>query len=192
MELAWAKETMEQGSLPEEQQVQPYEGRLVDGSARVTERERFGELEESGYGTREGKDLLLKDYEALYLLFARKLVLLDESAKPVPFERLAELAQRKSGDAWTKFVIYRDLRSRGYIVREGFGFGTDLRVYERGDFPKKPAKYVVFALDEGIEKGVDELAKSVKEMGKMGKEAIIAVIERRGEVIYYKVSRARF
>jgi len=32
----------------------------------------------------------------------------------------------------------------------------------------------------------------VKEMAKMGKEAIIAVIERRGEVIYYKVSRARF
>jgi len=26
----------------------------------------------------------------------------------------------------------------------------------------------------------------------MGKEAIIAVIERRGEVIYYKVSRTRF
>ena len=158
----------------------------------MTERERFGELEESGYGTREGKDLLLKDYEALYLLFIKKLVLVDENAKPISFEKLAELAQRKSGDSWTKFVIYRDLRSRGYIVREGFGFGTDLRVYERGDFPKKPAKYVVFALDEGIEKGVDELAKSVKEMGKMGKEAIIAVIERRGEVIYYKVSRTRF
>ena len=89
-------------------------------------------------------------------------------------------------------MIYRDLRSRGYVVREGFGFGTDLRVYERGDYPKKPAKYVVFALDEGIEKGMSELQKSVKEMAKMGKEAIIAVIERRGEVIYYKVSRARF
>ena len=67
-----------------------------------------------------------------------------------------------------------------------------MRVYERGDYPKKAAKYVVFALDEGIEKGVAELQKSVKEMAKMGKEAIIAVIERRGEVIYYKVSRGRF
>ncbi len=51
---------------------------------------------------------------------------------------------------------------------------------------------MVFALDEGIEKGMADLQKSVREMAKMGKEAIIAVIERRGEVIYYKVSRARF
>ncbi len=158
----------------------------------VLDRSRFGELEESGYGTREDKGLALRDYEALYLLYARKLELKDKSGKQVTFEKLAELTQKKASDAWTKFMIYRDLRSRGYVVRDGFGFGTDLRVYERGDYPKKPAKYVVFALDEGIEKGMGELQKSVKEMAKMGKEAIIAVIERRGEVIYYKVSKARF
>ncbi len=178
---------------PEEEQVQPFRAVLeADRAARVTDRDRFGELEESGYGTREGGDLVLRDYEALFLVYVKKLVLEDKSGKQVGFERLAELAQRRAGDSWTKFVIYRDLRSRGYVVREGFGFGTDLRVYERGDFPKKPAKYVVFALDEGIEKGMADLQKSVKEMAKMGKEAIIAVIERRGEVIYYKVSRARF
>ena len=174
------------------EQVQPFNAVLVDGTTVVVDRERFGELEESGYGSREGKALALRDYEALYLLYAGKLDLKGESGKVVTFERLAELTQKRARDAWTKFMIYRDLRSRGYVVREGFGFGTDLRVYERGDYPKKPARYVVFALDEGIEKGMAELQKSVKEMAKMGKEAIIAVIERRGEVIYYKVSKARF
>jgi tRNA-intron endonuclease len=181
-----------QGATAEEEQPTPFPAVLEDGSVRVTDRDRFGELEESGYGSREGQNLLLRDYEALYLLYGKKLILEDRAGEEVSFERLAELAQKKAGDSWTKFVIYRDLRSRGYVVREGFGFGTDLRVYERGDFPKKPAKYVVFALDEGIEKGMTDLQKSVKEMAKMGKEAIIAVIERRGEVIYYKVSRARF
>jgi len=175
-----------------EEQIQPFNAVLVDGTVVVVDRERFGELEESGYGSRQDKRLPLRDYEALYLLYAGKLDLKDESRKVVTFERLAELTQKRARDAWTKFMIYRDLRSRGYVVREGFGFGTDLRVYERGDYPKKPAKYVVFALDEGIEKGMGELQKSVKEMARMGKEAIIAVIERRGEVIYYKVSKARF
>jgi len=182
---------MQESPSPEEQ-LQPFRAILEDGSAKVTDRDRNGELEESGYGTKEGRELFLKDYEALYLVYGKKMLLEDPHGKEVSFERLAELAQKKSGDSWTKFVIYRDLRSRGYIVREGFGFGTDLRVYERGDYPKKPAKYVVFALDEGIEKGMADLQKSVKEMARMGKEAIIAVIERRGEVIYYKVSRARF
>lgn len=176
----------------DEEQLKPYKALIDAGEVKITDRDRFGELEESGYGAREKQDLVLKDYEALFLLYSERLELLDPQGKQVDFEKLAELAQKKAGDSWTKFIIYRDLRSRGYVVREGFGFGTDLRVYERGDFPKKPAKYVVFALDEGIEKGMADLQTSVKEMAKMGKEAIIAVIERRGEVIYYKVSRARF
>jgi len=182
---------LEEVVTPEEQ-VKPFSAALVNSIAVVADKERFGELEESGYGSREGKVLALRDYEALYLLYAGKLDLRDDLGNAVGFEQLAELTQKRARDSWTKFMVYRDLRSRGYVVREGFGFGTDLRVYERGDYPKKPAKYVVFALDEGIEKGVGELQKSVKEMARMGKEAIIAVIERRGEAIYYKVSKARF
>lgn len=175
-----------------EEPVEPFNAVFTDGAAEVVDSERVGELEQSGYGSKKDKTLALRDYEALYLLYAGKLDLKDETGKKVTFERLAELTQKRAQDSWTKFMIYRDLRSRGYVVREGFGFGTDLRVYERGDYPKKPAKYVVFALDEGIEKGMGDLQKSVREMAKMGKEAIIAVIERRGEVIYYKVSKARF
>jgi tRNA-intron endonuclease, archaea type len=182
---------MEEAVAPEAEVV-PFSAVLRGGDTLVTDRDRFGELEESGYGSRQGKELALRDYEALYLLYAKKLDVKDEMGKRVTFEKLAELTQGRASDSWTKFMIYRDLRSRGYVVREGFGFGTDLRVYERGDYPKKPAKYVVFALDEGIEKGIGDLQKSVREMAKMGKEAIIAVIERRGEVIYYKVSKARF
>ena len=177
---------------PVVEQVRPFRAILEDGAVKVAEKDRYGELEESGYGTKEGKDLVLRDYEALYLLYAKKLDVESKGGDKVTFERLAELAQKKALDSWTKFVIYRDLWSCGYVVREGFGFGTDLRVYERGDYPKKPAKYVVFALDEGIEKGMADLQKSVREMAKMGKEAIIAVIERRGDVIYYNGSGARF
>jgi tRNA-intron endonuclease, archaea type len=180
------------GEEPTAEEAPPARAVLADGVVSVTDEARLEELEGAGYGTREGKKLSLRDYEALYLLYAKKLDLRDGKGKPVPFDTLAELAQSRAGDSWTKFMIYRDLRSRGYVVREGFGFGTDLRVYERGDYPKKAAKYVVFALDEGIEKRMADLQQSVRDMARMGKEAIIAVLERRGEVIYYKVSKARF
>lgn len=175
----------------EEQVPEPIEAELVDGKVVVRQKDRWSELIESGFGSKEGKELQLSDYEALFLLNAGK-IRVREGGEYVTFERLAGMTQRRASDSWTKFIIYRDLRARGYVVREGFGFGTDLRVYERGDFPKKAAKYVVFALDEGTEKVISELLGSVKEMARMGKEAIIAVIERRGEVIYYRVSRARF
>ncbi len=172
--------------------VDPFEAKMSDSKILLEDKERFGELEQGGYGEREGKRLYLKDHEALYLMHAGKLKLRDENGTGVAFDELAEKAQSRASDSWTKFMIYRDLRSRGYVVKDGFGFGTDLRVYERGDFPEKAAKYVVFALDEGAETSVDQLRDSVKQIVKMGKEAIVAVIERRGEVIYYRVSRANF
>ena len=30
-------------------------------------------------------------------------------------------------------MIFRDLKTRGYVVKDGFGFGSDFRVYERGN-----------------------------------------------------------
>ena len=179
-------------SKTESVETPPIDAEMKEGKVLVADPARFGELEESGYGVREGKTLVLREYEALYLLHSKKLNLVGKGGKQVGFEGLAEETQRRARDSWTKFIIYRDLRSRGYVVKEGFGFGTDLRVYERGDYPKKAAKYVVFALDEGIERRLDDLQESVKQMARMGKEAIIAVIERRGEVIYYRVSKARF
>jgi tRNA-intron endonuclease len=92
----------------------------------------------------------------------------------------------------TKFLIYRDLRSRGYVTKEGFGFGIDFRVYEKGEFEKKPAKYVVFGISEGVQLNVSELSKALTQITRMGKNAVAAVIERRGEITYYKVSKARF
>jgi len=167
---------------------------LVDksGTVFVEQSDRWGELEEAGYGERQGKAIRLKDFEALYLLYSKKMVVKDHKDAEVSFEDLAKANQARVKDSWTKFMMYRDLRSRGYVVKDGFGFGTDLRVYERGDFPAKAAKFVIFALDEGTEKSLGDLRDSVKQIVRMGKEAIVAVIERRGEVIYYRVTKANF
>ncbi|MGB9168186.1 MAG: tRNA-intron endonuclease family protein [Nitrososphaeraceae archaeon] len=78
------------------------------------------------------------------------------------------------------------------MAKEGFGFGLDFRVYERGEYLKKPAKYVVFGINEGLNIQSRHLYDNVNSIEKMGKEGIIAVIERRGEIIYYKINRKKF
>jgi len=99
---------------------------------------------------------------------------------------------KQDEESLTKFLIYRDLRTRGYTVKDGFGFGSDFRVYERGDFGEKGAKYLVFGLNEGKQEKIGQLQKKIEQITQMGKEPIIAVIERRGEVIYYKISKMNF
>jgi len=158
-------------------------------------------LESKGFGIKEGDQYYLKDYEVLYLTYNTKLALKRmvrkgkkaSSAKltDVKFTDYVSFSLKRDENAWTRFLIFRDLRSRGYVVREGFGFPIDFRVYDRGDYGNKAAKYIVFGLNEGKTMSLGELKKHVDDMSTMGKEAVIAVVERRGEVIYYKVSKWR-
>lgn len=148
------------------------------------------QLRNKGYGDKENNNYFLETYEALYLLYLNKLVIANGNV--VHFSGLLKHALKHDKEIVTKFLVYRDLRSRGYVVKEGFGFGADFRVYERGGYEKKRAKYVVFCINEGINVKVGELSKNVREIETMGKNAIAAVVERRGEVIYYKLTNMKF
>jgi tRNA-intron endonuclease, archaea type len=158
----------------------------------VVEESRFqDQLRNKGFGDKEDSEYLLKPYEALYLVYTKRLILKGKRNN-LDFDSLIELILKHDKDILTKFLIYRDLRSRGYIAKEGFGFGVDFRVYERGEFEKKPSKYIVFGLNEGINMKASNFSAAIEQIGKMGKEGVIAVVERRGGVIYYKVAKTRF
>ncbi|MEP0824425.1 MAG: tRNA-intron lyase [Nitrososphaera sp.] len=166
------------------------EARLAAGGKIVVDETRFqDELRTKGFGEKEDH-YVLKPYEALYLMHTQRLVL--KNKPDLAFHSLFELQLKYDKNIMTKFLIYRDLRSRGYVAKEGFGFGNDFRVYERGEYEKKPAKYVVFGINEGTNMTAKDLAEAIDQIEKMGKEAVVAVIERRGEVIYYKASKMRF
>jgi len=167
------------------------EGTLVKDQILVSNKNMQNELEKKGYGEISKNKFFLKSFEALYLMFCKKLQL-TIGKKSFNFDSLLQTCIKFDEDALTKFLIYRDLRYRGYIVKDGFGFGSDFRVYARGQFGEKGAKYLIFGLNEGRQEKIGQLQKKIQEITNMGKEPIIAVIERRGEVIYYKISRINF
>lgn len=157
----------------------------------VDDEKHRDQLRNRGFGEREDGDYVLKSYEALYLSYTKKLTVKDHN-KIYGFEDLVKILIKRDKNILTKFMVYRDLRSRGYIPKEGFGFGVDFRVYGRGEYEKKAAKYVIFGISEGTKIKADRLAKTIEQIARMGKDAVVAVIERRGEVIYYKMSRVSF
>jgi tRNA-intron endonuclease len=150
------------------------------------------QLRNKGFGEKQDSEYILQTYEALYLIHTNRLVLNTKKVKCIDFESFFNITLRHDRELLTKFLIYRDLRSRGYVAKEGFGFGVDFRVYERGEFEKKPAKYVVFGINEGIQVEATDFSEALDQIIKMGKNAVVAVIERRGEITYYKVSKVRF
>ena len=166
-------------------------GVLIKNQSLVLDPDVQQELEQKGYGEMEKNKLFLKPFESLYLLYTDKLKIF-KGKKNIDFDSLLQIYKKQNDDVLTQFLVYRDLRTRGYTVKDGFGFGSDFRVYGKGDFGEKGAKFLVFSFNEGKQEKVGMLQKKIEEITKMGKEPIIAVIERRGEIIYYKISRINF
>ncbi len=89
---------------------------------------------------------------------------------------------------FSKYLIYRDLMDRGYVATEGYGRGIDLLVYDRGDFPDKPPSIRIIGIEEGDKISINQLLNEVYLGSLNKKKIIIAVIERRGEIVYYKLN----
>ena len=166
-------------------------GKLVKNSVKIPNKSMQNTLLLKGYGEKSEKDFVLNSFEALYLAYIKKLKI-SKTNKNVTFDELMNIYKKSEEDIFTKFLVYRDLRNRGYVTKNGFGFGSDFLVYEKGNFGQKGAKYLIFALNEGTQEKISHVQKNIEQITHMGKEPIIAVIERRGEVIYYKISKVNF
>ncbi len=165
------------------------EGLLVEKGVRISKKQNLEELSSRGYGVTENDELLLTFYEALYLLDKGILEVESEKGEKVDFQRLLQRYESMDENAWAKYLTYRDLRSRGYVVREGFGLGVDFRVYERGEYSKDTAKYLILSVQEGKPVSLEDLTNALRQCQSLKKELILAVMNRRGETVYYSVSQ---
>ncbi len=162
-----------------------------DGKIVIQEQKHQDQLRNRGFGEIFNKEYLLSYLESLFLLQNNKIRILSKN-REFDFSNLMKILIKKDKKLLTKYLIYRDLRSKGYVVKDGFGFGTDFRVYERGEYNKKASKYVAVGLNEGTTISASSFTNMVEQVENMGKSAVIAVVERRGEVIYYKTAKMNF
>jgi tRNA-intron endonuclease len=174
--------------IPDQNPELAIEGLLINRGVRVSQKQSVNELSSRGYGIAEGKALLLTHYEALYLLDKQMLKVEDEEGSKVDFQKLVQHYESINENAWAGYLVYRDLRSRGYVVREGFGSKVDFRVYDRGEYSKDAATYLIVSVQEGKPLSIHDLTNSLTESLSLKKELILAVINRRGEIVYYSVS----
>lgn len=167
-------------------------GVLAEKGVIVSEQSNIDALSSRGYGTLENKVFTLTFYESLYLLDKSMLEIKDEKGKAVDFQSLLHRYEAQNDNAWVNYLVYRDLRSRGYVVREGFGGGIDFRIYERGAYGKDTAPYLILSTQEGKPLPVNDLAGALQQCQSQKKELTLAVMNRRGEIVYYSVSQLTF
>ena len=167
-------------------------GTIGEKGILVVEKRNVDSLSQRGYGEIKNGGLILSFYEALYLLDKELLEVKDEKGNPIDFQSLLGCYENVDQNAWVNFLVYRDLRSRGYVARNGFGVGISFRVYDRGAYSKDPAKYLVMSTQEGMPVPMNILTNAMVHCRSQKKDLVLAVMNRRGEIVYYSVSKLTF
>ena len=83
-------------------------------------------------GTQFNHPLVLDLIEGYYLALKSKLKLRTFEGRPLSALNIKTLCKKQYDEFDTKYLVFQDLRDRGYIVSPGIKFGCDFAVYERG------------------------------------------------------------
>jgi tRNA-intron endonuclease len=149
------------------------------------------------YGKIIGDRLELALVEATLLLKRGRIRVLRDG-EPITFTEIYDHARSLDKRFPERYRVYEDLRERGLLVRTGFKFGCDFRVYERGVQLKKGpkaarehTKCIVFAVPEDFTQSFQELSRAVRLAHNIRARMLWGVVDNEGDCTYYQVLRMR-
>lgn len=144
------------------------------------------------YGVRlEDGRLELRPVEILHLLERERIQVKSNEGQIMDSDAIVKSLIGKDPDLWVRYLVFRDLRSRGYAVRQGFGGGIGFRVYQRGDKPgQAAAKQLVYIMKEDEPITLNELEMVTRISSEARKKLTFALVDKNGEVNFYRVARA--
>jgi tRNA-intron endonuclease, archaea type len=149
--------------------------------AKIHEKSHYGNMTEDG--------LELSLIEALYLLEKGKLEVNTDS-NDVTIENLIRLIRDQG--SFTNYIVFKDLRNRGYIVKTGFKYGSEFRLYERGKSPGDGhSNYLVKVASENSKFMMSDLSSYVRVAHGVNKKLLFAVVDDENDITYYNVEWTR-
>ena len=183
----------EELDLEEEEVIEePAEAIFENGKGYVNSEDADRISQQGFYGDRTDDNRLeLESVELLHLIERKRLIVRRPDGEDVGPDSIVSELLDEDPDLWTRYLVFRDLRSRGYAVRQGFGGGIGFRVYARGDRPgAASATQLVYVLKEGTPISLSDLDMVTQTAAGSRKKLVFALVDQNGEVNFYRVAQA--
>jgi tRNA-intron endonuclease len=165
----------------------------MQGSSLTVNDHFAHEIFDNGYfGQWKKKNSLVLEPEEILLLMDRKrIVVINLSTnQEITSSELVTHFTNINKSFWSRYLVYKDLRNRGYVVRIGTQITAPFRIYSRGGRPGESiSKKVIFPLSEGEDLDLDFLDQLVNQSKIDRKTLLLSVVDRLGDVTYYQVSQ---
>ncbi len=144
---------------------------------------RFGEIVESKIQYSLSEALYLAERKRMEVYFKKK---------KLSFDSLMEKAREIDERVHTKFIVFRDMRKKGYIIKTALKFGAEFRVYDKGIKPGQDhAKWILYPVHESSGLTWHEFAAKNRVAHSTRKNLLIAIVDEEGDCTFYEISWIR-
>jgi len=154
------------------------------------------EIYNTGFFGKIFKDRLELSFVEALLLLKRGKITVVKDKEELNFEELYNHAAKLDKRLPERYRVYEDLRERGLLVKTGFKFGADLRVYERGvqlkkgpKSQKEHTKWIVFCIPEDYTCSFQELSRAIRLAHNIRAKMLWAIVDNEGDCTYYQITR---
>ncbi|MDR0900336.1 MAG: tRNA-intron lyase [Methanobrevibacter sp.] len=145
--------------------------------------------QKSSFGNLEEDVLELSLIEAFYLMEKGRLKIFKDNNR-LQEDFIRDIIKEK--EIYGKYIVYKDLKDRGYIVKTGFKYGSEFRVYSRGNSPGKDhSKYLVKVIYETHDISALEFSSYVRVSHGVNKSLLLAVVDDEEDITYYNIEWIR-
>lgn len=163
---------------------------LLDDKVMLRDKRLGDTLRQGGFGEQKERELVLDLFEALYLLGKNKIELENAQGKKVSEEELTKHASKEIKGFYIKYQVFHDLRERGFVVKTGFKFGFDFRVYPRGKKPGEAhSQWCIHVATQNDKFSHIDLSRMVRLASNLKTKFLIAVTDSENEINYYETER---
>ena len=145
-------------------QIHPNLSSNSQNAVTLAKNKKFGEY-------RQGKVIYSK-YESLYLVETGKA----EFAKKNP---------KIKKDEENNYLIFKDLRKKGYVVKTGVKFGAEFRIYENSK--TSHARWLVYIAEDKNKINLKDFIAKNRIAHSTGKKLLLAVIDSQQDISYYEI-----
>jgi tRNA-intron endonuclease len=161
-----------------------------DATSVVADPSEAGTVYGHGYfGTVDAGRLSLDRFESVYLLEMGRLEVVDERGAAVDWSELFRAATRAEAGFAVRYVVYRDLRQRGYVVRASPPPVSFAVLPRGGVLHKTPSKFWVEALTERLPFDLAKIFDLADRAQGAKKSLLLALVDEESDLTYYRVRR---
>ncbi len=172
----------------EEKIVAELDGSFVTAGSSDLVRELY---EKGRYGEPQKKNFQYLLVEALYLLEREKIVV-KKGRKELTYDQFLKICVKSENNFRVRYIAFKDMRNRGYIVKTALKFGADFRIYDRGVKPGEDhAKWIMYPIKETDTCSWFEFAAKNRVAHSTRKRLLIAIVDAESDVTYYSIAWTR-